>query len=68
MSVIPEKILQQVLIKGFSSFRKDNRLIDVLFHNLTIGERDLIKDRLRWRLGDFFDFRKFHSFLDLFLR
>lgn len=52
MSIIPEKILQQVLIKGFKSFRDDNRLVDVLFHNLTIEERGSIKNLINTQIVD----------------
>ncbi len=52
MSIIPEKILQQVLIKGFKAFRDDNRLIDTLFHNLTLKERDSIKNLINTQIVD----------------
>jgi hypothetical protein len=44
MSLVPEKIIQQVLIKGFQAFNDNNKLIDVLFHNLLQEERELIKE------------------------
>ena len=34
MSILPEFILQQVLVKGLRAFREDGKLIDMLFRNL----------------------------------
>ena len=43
MSIIPEYILQQVLVRGLRAFRDDSRLLDVLFR--TLRQDDLTKLR-----------------------
>jgi hypothetical protein len=44
MSIVPEKIIQQVLIKGFQAFKDNNDHVDALFKNLIIEERERIKE------------------------
>jgi len=52
MSIIPEYIIQQALVRGMRSFREDGRLLDILFHNLTQTEQEAIRDFFREKTID----------------
>jgi hypothetical protein len=47
MSILPELILQQVLVRGIKSFREENYLIDTLFTTVSHQERQAIRSFLR---------------------
>jgi hypothetical protein len=47
MSIIPELILQQMLVKGIRAFREDERLLRMLFRNFTLEETEAIQKFLR---------------------
>lgn len=52
MSLIPEFILQQVLVRGFSKFREDQRYIDTLFHNLAQSDINALRKFFREKSVD----------------
>jgi hypothetical protein len=47
MSILPEMIIQQTLIRGIRAFREDTRLIDMLFRNVDQDTLQLIRSFLR---------------------
>lgn len=46
MAVIPERILQRAIVNGILALRKDDRVFDALFRNLTQSDQQGIKDTL----------------------
>ena len=52
MSIIPEYIIQQALVRGMRAFREDEKLLDVLFHNLVQTEQEDIKTFFREKTID----------------
>jgi len=52
MSVAPEFILQQALVKGFRRFREDQRFVDTLFHNLTQSDLNVLRKFFREKSVD----------------
>ena len=53
MSVLPEFIIQQTLVRGFRMFREDDRLISVLFKNESQANLQFIKDFVQTQVIDF---------------
>lgn len=47
MSILPELIIQQTLIRGIRAFREDHRLIDMLFRNVDQSTLQLIRSFMR---------------------
>lgn len=47
MSILPELIIQQTLVRGIRAFRENEKLTDMLFRNVDISERQAIRDFLR---------------------
>jgi len=43
MSIVPEYIIQQVLVKGFRAIRDDGRIVDMLFRNLRQDDLDKLR-------------------------
>jgi hypothetical protein len=47
MSIIPELVLQQMLVQGIRAFREDERLLRMLFRNFTLEEVEGIQKFFR---------------------
>jgi hypothetical protein len=47
VSILPELIIQQTLIRGIRAFRENEKLTNMLFRNVDVQERQAIRDFLR---------------------
>ena len=52
MSLAPEFIIQQALVRGFRKFREDQRYVDTLFHNLAQSDINVLRRFFREKSVD----------------